>query len=809
MHWILQDFRYGLRGLRKQPGFTFLAVLALALGIGAATTIFSVIENVLLDPFPYTDAHRIVSFEIHDVNQSRPGGRTFFKTPEFLDYQEQSHVFMEVIGGGNEDVLYTSGVGTELFTGAYVTPNTFRFLGVPALLGRTITEDDAKPGAPPVFVLSYKTWVKNYSQDAGVIGRSFVLNGVPTTLVGIMPPRFTKRGADLWRPMALDRGNPDVSQRYFMFQGRLKPGATLRDVESDIGVIAHRLAKEYPTEYPKNFSIQVETYVDQVVGHFKKILYTLAAAVGLLLLIACANVANMLLARASSREKEMAVRAALGASRSRLILQLLTESFLLAAGGAALGCVLSYGGIKALVAAIPDGAIPREAVIGLNVPVLLFSLGAAAFTAILFGLAPALQTAKRDVVEPLKDSGKGSSGGFRRGKLRNTLVVIEVALSLVLLAGAALLMRTFVALQQVDLGMNPDNILVARLPLPRQQYKTAAAKQHFFRQLLQRLYALPGVVAATETSTLPPYGGIQSDIEIPGKTHTEKWQSIFQLCSEGYFPTVGIRLVRGRLMSEAEVNDARRVAVVNQTLVRKFFGQEDPMGRQIKINLLETGPDAVKSPVFEIVGVVADAKNQGIQEPPMPEMFIPYTTTGAFERGILVRTAKDPLPLLNAVRREIWAVDRNVALTLTGSLQDYLKSFSYAEPRFSLILLGVFAGVGLALVAIGVYSVIAYTVSRQTHEIGIRMALGAGRADVFRMVLRMGSRLIALGVVAGMLASFGATRIIASQLWGVSPHDPLTLGGVVAVVAMAGLAACYFPARRATRVDPMVALRYE
>ena len=809
MHWILQDFRYGLRGLRNQPGFTLLAIFALALGIGAATTIFSVIENVLLDPFPYTDAHRIVSFNIHDVTQSRPGGRSAFKAPEFLDYQEQNHVFSEVIGGGNEDVLYTSGVGTELFTGAYVTPNTFRFLGVPALLGRVITEDDAKPGAPPVFVLSYKTWLKNYSQDPAIVGRSFVLNGVPTTLVGIMPSRFTKRGADLWRPQALDRSNPEASRRYFMFQARLKPGATLRDVETDISVIARRLAQEYPKDYPKNFTIQVETYVDQVVGHFKKTLYTLAAAVGLLLLIACANVANMLLARASSREKEMAIRAALGASRSRLILQLLMESFLLAAGGAALGCLLAYGGIKALVAVIPDGAIPREAVIGLNVPVLLFSLGAAAFTAILFGLAPALQTARRDVVEPLKDSGKGSSGGFRRGKLRNTLVVIEVALSLVLLTGAGLLMRSFVALQQVDLGLNPDNILVARLPLPREQYKTAASKQHFFRQLLQRLYVLPGVVAATETSTLPPYGGIQSEIEIPGKTHTEKWESIFQLCSEGYFPTVGIRLVRGRLMSEAEVNDARRVTVVNQTLVRKFFGQEDPMGRQIKINLLETGPDAVKTPMFEIVGVVADAKNQGIQEPPMPEMFIPYTTTGAFERGILVRTAKEPLPMLNAVRREIWAVDRNVAVTLTGSLQDYLKSFSYAEPRFSLILLGVFAAVGLALVAIGVYSVIAYTVSRQTHEIGIRMALGAGSADVFRMVLRMGSRLIVLGVVAGMLASFAATRVIASQLWGVSQHDPVTLAGVVAVVAIVGLAACYFPARRATRVDPMIALRYE
>jgi putative ABC transport system permease protein len=809
MHWILQDFRYGLRGLRNQPGFTLLAIFALALGIGAATTIFSVIENVLLDPFPYTDAHRIVSFNIHDVTQSRPGGRSAFKVPEFLDYQEQNHVFSEVIGGGNEDVLYTSRVGTELFTGAYVTPNTFRFLGVPALLGRVITEDDARPGAPPVFVLSYKTWLKNYSQDPAILGRSFVLNGVPTTLVGIMPSRFTKRGADLWKPQALDRGNPEVSRRYFMFQARLKPGATLRDVETDISVIARRLAQEYPKDYPKNFTIQVETYVDQVVGHFKKTLYTLAAAVGLLLLIACANVANMLLARASSREKEMAIRAALGASRSRLILQLLMESFLLAAGGAALGCLLAYGGIKALVAVIPDGAIPREAVIGLNVPVLLFSLGAAAFTAILFGLAPALQTARRDVVEPLKDSGKGSSGGFRRGKLRNTLVVIEVALSLVLLTGAGLLMRSFVALQQVDLGLNPDNILVARLPLPREQYKTAASKQHFFRQLLQRLYVLPGVVAATETSTLPPYGGIQSEIQIPGKTHTEKWESIFQLCSEGYFPTVGIRLVRGRLMSEAEVNDARRVTVVNQTLVRKFFGQEDPLGRQVKINLLETGPDAVKSPIFEIVGVVADAKNQGIQEPPMPEMFIPYTTTGAFERGILVRTAKEPLPMLNAVRREIWAVDRNVAVTLTGSLQDYLKSFSYAEPRFSLILLGVFAAVGLALVAIGVYSVIAYTVSRQTHEIGIRMALGAGRTDVFRMVLRMGSRLIVLGVVAGMLASFAATRVIASQLWGVSQHDPVTLAGVVAVVSIVGLAACYFPARRATRVDPMIALRYE
>jgi putative ABC transport system permease protein len=446
----------------------------------------------------------------------------------------------------------------------------------------------------------------------------------------------------------------------------------------------------------------------------------------------------------------------------------------------------------------------------LNVPVLLFCLAVAAITALLFGLVPALQTAKRDIVEPLKDSGRGVSGGFRRGRLRNTLVVVEVALSLVLLAGAGLLMRSFVALQTVDLGLNPNNILVARLPLPRGQYKTAAAKQQFFRSLLPRLYGLPGVVAATETSTLPPYGGIFSEIEVSGKTHAEKWEAIFQLISEGYFRTLGIRLLRGRTLSEVEVNDARKVAVVNQTLVKKYFGQEDPLGRRIKINQLETAQDSpVKDPTFEIVGVVADAKNQGIQEPPRPEMFIPYTITGTFERGILVRTSRDPLRLLDSVRREIWGVDRSVALTMTGSLQDYLKRFSYAEPRFSLILLGVFAGVGLVLVAIGVFSVIAYTVSRQTHEIGIRMALGAGRADVLRMVLRMGFRLIALGVGVGLLASFAVTRVLASQLWSISPHDPLTLGIVVVVVAIAGLTACYFPARRATRVDPMVALRYE
>jgi len=584
----------------------------------------------------------------------------------------------------------------------------------------------------------------------------------------------------------------------------------MREAEANLDLIAHRLAQTYPREYPEKFAMHVETMTDAGVAHFRKVLYMLSAAVGLLLLIACSNVANMLLARASAREKEMAVRAALGASRWRIVRQLLVEGFLLALSGAAAGCLAAYGGIQVLAREIPWGLMPEEAVIRIDYRVLLFSLGAAALTAILFGLGPALQAVKREITEPLKDSGKGVSGGFRRSRLRNTLVVLEVALSLVLLVGAGLLMRTFIALRQTDLGLNPDNILVVRTPLPRAQYRTASAKQHFFQPLLQRLYTLPGVLAATETSNLPPYGGIPTEIDVPGAAHMEKWSGIFQLCSEGYFPTLGIRFLRGRALSEVEVNDARRVAVVNQALARKYFGQEDPIGHQVKLVTLATEVEPpVENPVFQIVGVVADVKNQGIQEPVVPEAFIPYTMTGSFERGVLVRTSGDPAAMLNAVRREIWAVDRSVALTLTGSLKDILKEYSYAEPRFGLVLLGIFAGVGMMLVALGVYSVVAYTVSRQTHEIGIRVALGAGRAEVLRMVLAMGGRLVGLGVIAGIATSFVVTRLIQNQIWGVSPHDPMTLVVVVAVVSLAGFAACYFPARRATRVDPIVALRHE
>jgi putative ABC transport system permease protein len=807
---LIQDLRYGARMLMKNPGFTLLAVLTLALGIGSTTTIFSAVQNILLDPFPYTDAHRVVAIQIHDTGSSRPGGRSWFQTLEFLDYQEQGHVFEEVIGVTQDDVLYDSGAGMEQFSGGYVTPNAFSFLGVPAQLGRGITPDDAKPGAQPVFVMAHKLWVKRFNLDPSILGKTFTLNGTPTTLVGIMPPRFIFYDTDLWIGRAMERGTPRSNRDYWIFLAKLKQGVTVEQAQADIELIARRLAQVYPDNYPENFSVRIVSWFDSLFPQFRKTLYIIAAAVGLLLLIACSNVANMLLARATAREKEMAIRSAVGASRMRLVGQLLTESLLLALGGAVVGCLFSFAGIKGLVMLRYDNFIPGEAQIRLNLAALLFSWGTAVITAVLFGLAPALQTVRKDLVEPLKGTSHGAGRGFKQGRMRNMLVVFEVALSLVLLSGAGLLIRSFVKLQQMDLGFNPENILYARLPFPRGQYTTAAEKQRFYELLLSRLRALPGVVAATETTTLPPYGGIDSEIEIIGKTHTEKWRALFQLCSEGYFSTLQLRTILGRTLSETEVNSARKVAVVNQAFADKFLSNQYPIGQMVKINLLESMPNSpVKDPVFEIIGVVSDAKNQGIQEPPLPEMFVPYTITGAFERGIMVRTSVPPLSLLNDVRREIWAVDRNVALTLTGSLEDFLKRYSYAEPRFSLVLMSVFASVGLALVALGVFSVIAYTVARQTHEIGIRMALGAGHADIVWMVLRRGLQLVGVGMVVGFLASFAVTRVIANLLFEVSPRDPLTLGAVVAVVALAGLAACYFPARRATKVDPLVALRVE
>ncbi len=812
METLQQDMRYALRTLSKSPGFTIVAILTLALGIGASTAIFSVIDNILMEPFPYRDAGRLMSVQIHDTERNEPGGRSGYTGPEFLDYAEQNHVFDGVIANDGDDVLYTMKEGTQRFSGGLVTPGTFEFFGMPPLLGRVMQPADYEPGAPPVFVLRYKVWVNQFSADPSILNKTFLLNGTSRTLIGIMPPRFAWGDSDLWIPEKPSRAATKTAQgftRYWFLMGHLKPGVSEREAQADFTVIANRLSSVYPKDYPKHFTVEIQSLTNLVVGRFRTTLYIVLAAVGLLLLIGCGNVANLLLARATGREKEFAIRAALGAGRWRLVRQLLMESLVLALGGALFGALIAWGGLKSLVAAMPQEIIPAESVIRLNVPVLAFTLGVAALTALIFGLVPALQAARRDLNDPLRDSGKGVSGGFRHGRLRDAVVVLEVALSLTLLVGAGLLMRSFVALREVHLGLQPDHILVARLPLPQDRYKTADQVAGFFKPLLLRLKALPGVVEATETSTLPPYGGIRSDIEIPGKTHAEKWTALFQLCSEGYFPVLKIQFQDGRAFTEAEVNGARKLAVVNQTFVHKYLGNENPIGQRVHLAQLETFPDPLHDPWFEIIGVVADAKNRGLQDPTEPEVWVPYTVTGSAARGILVRTAKEPLSMMNAVREEIWATDRSVALTLTGTLEGYISQFSYAGPRFGFLLMTIFGGIGLILVTIGVYSVLAYTTARRTHEIGIRMALGAESGDVLRLVITMGLRLVALGVAIGVIASLSLARVIATQLWGVSAYDPITLSVVAALLLITGVIACWVPARRAARVDPLVALRYE
>lgn len=814
METLGQDIRYALRNLKKTPGFAIVAVLTLALGIGASTAIFSVMENILMDPFPYPDAQRYFSIQIHDTERNEPGGRGGFSGPEFLDYVEQNHVFDRVIANDGLDVLYRSGEGTQMFRGGCVTPGTFEFLGMPALLGRVMQPADYEPGATPVFVLRYKTWVKEFGADPNILNKTFVLNDIPRTLVGIMPPRFGWGDSDLWIPEKPSRTVSNTAfagafPRFWFFLGHMKPGVSVRQAEADLTVIANRLATVYPKDYPKHFTVEVQSLTDLVVGQFRTTLSIVLSAVGLLLLIGCGNVANLLLARATTREKEFAIRSALGASRWRLVSQLLVESLILALGGAAMGTLLAWGGLKFLVALMPQDIIPAEAVIRLNLPVLLFTLGVAILTAIIFGLVPALKVARKDLNEPLRDSGKGQSGSSRHGKFRNAVVVLEVALSLTLLVAAGLLMRSFVALREVHLGLQPDHVLVARLPLPVDRYKTADQLLGFYRPLLQRLKALPGVLEVTETSTLPPYGGIGSEIEIPGKTHQEKWNAMFQLCSEGYFPVLKIQFLDGRAFSEAEVNGKRKLAVVNQTFVKKYLPGEGPIGRQVRISQLAEFEDKMADPTFEIIGVVADAKNRGLQDPPEPEMWVPYTVTGSAFRGVLLRTAQEPLTLLDAVRHEVWVTDPNVALTFTGTLEGYISQFSYAGPRFGFLLMSIFGSIGLILVTIGVYSVLAYTTARRTQEIGIRMALGAQGSDVLGMVIRVGLQLVAIGVGLGLLVSLALGKVIATQLWGVSAYDPWTLTCVPLLLVITGLVACWLPARRAARVDPLVALRYE
>ena len=805
---LARDLRYALRSLGRSRAFAAVAIATLGLGIGASTAIFSVIDNVLLEPFPYKDPGRMVFPQIHDTARDQEGGRQGYTADEVLEFTEQNHAFDGVIAALGDAVLYKSSEGVELFYGVHATPGTFEFFGMPALVGRVLLPADYQPGAPPVFVMRHKTWIEHFNGDPGVLNKIFVLDGTARTLVGIMPPRFGWYEADVLIPETPVRGMRGPAH-WFML-ARLKPGVSKEQAAADATVIANHLAKINPQDYPAHFQVLIKKLGDTVIGRFEATLYTILAAVGLLLLIGCGNVANLMLARATSREKEFALRAALGAGRARLVRLLLVESLVLAAGGAALGVLIAWGGLKLIVSAMPQDFIPAESVIELNAPVMVFTLVVAVLTALIFGLAPALQAARRDLNDPLRDSGKGAIGGFRTGRMRDAVVVMEVALSLTLLIGAGLLMRSFVALREVHLGLEADHVFRTVLPLPADRYKTTSQVRGFFEPVIARVKALPGVVDAAESSSLPPYGGEDSKIEVSGKSHEDEWHALLQNISEGYFRVLRIPFKAGRAFSETEINDARRVAVVNEKFVSSYLSGEDPIGRRVKLRALETLADPVSEPWFEIVGVAADVVNSGLQASVQPEVWVPYTVTSSGAQVLMVRSQQTPMALMNDVRQAVWATDAGVALAYSSALEDRINQLLYAGPRFGFLLMTIFGCLGLILVTVGVYSVLAYATARKTHEIGIRIALGAERVDVLRLVIKAGLRLVTAGVAIGLIVSLLLGRAIEAELSrGVKPYDPATLAGMTLLLVATGALACWIPARRAARVDPMVALRYE
>jgi putative ABC transport system permease protein len=806
---LWRDVGYGVRTLSRTRGFTIAAMLTLALGISAVTVIYSVVRNVVLEPFPYSRSDRLVNVLIRDSSDRQYRG-PYFPSSEFLDYQEQATVFEDVVATSRDSMLWQGENGAERLDVAWMTPNGFDFLGVKPLLGRPFDASDAAPEAPRVAVMCHRAWVRSFAADPNVIGRTLVLDGTPWTVVGVMPPRFEWNIADLWLPAALNRtDDPRTTRGNRAFQAHLRPGVSVKEAEAQMNVIGARRAREYPDQYPPQFRFQVIKVVDWVVRDFRAVLYTLFGAVSLLLVIACCNVANMLLARATIREREIAIRAAIGASRSRIVRQLLVESALLATGGLIAGSLMAYGGIHALAQLLPPGnGVSWETQIRLDRPVLVFAIIVAAASTFGFGLFPALQSVRRDIAAGTNVAGR-TTAGRKQTRMRSSLVIAQVALSIVLLLGAGLLMRTFVKLVGVDLGFDPKRVLVTGLAFPPRQDTSADSQRLLYRQMMERSAAVPGVQSVALSNGFPPFGGMTSPLEIPGSTLPPTSQTMMRFCSEGLLDTLGIPIIRGRGFSTIDMEQAHRVAVVNETFARRYFGAEDPLGRVIRLPRLATLPRPIADPTFQVVGIMRDVVNQGPREPPAPDVLLPFSVRLPSGYGLVVRTADDPMRAVITLRREIQVVDPQVALGNPITLDRLIQMNFYARASFSLLVLGIFAATGAVLVALGIYGVLAYTVSQQTREIAIRLALGGESGHVIRMIVRFGLQLVAAGLVIGLAISLATNRLLTAQLWNTSPNDPVTFAIVILLIATIGALACWVPARRAVRVQPMIALRHE
>ena len=802
-----RDLVFGARVLRAKPGFTIIAALTLALGIGAATAMFSVIDNVLLEPFPYAHQQQLYSLVVRDLSDNQAGQRTMFPMDELVDYQQGNRVFEDVMGVAISRALWDVGTTPESVNAPLVTANTFNFLGVPALLGRTATPADVQPGSSPVCVMSYAFWKSRFAGDRAILGKTLVLDGVPRTVIGVMPPRFVFWSADVWLPTRTARIGSLQPPWYYLL-GRLKSGVNVTTADRELQHIAERIAPTYrPNLYTNHFSVHLQSFIYAATEKIDRLLYSLLAAVGLLLLIACANVGNLLLARVTSRKRELAVRTSLGAAWWRILRQLFLESALLAALGAALGCAFAWGGLKLLLTVLPPDTFPDEALITLNGRVLLATAAITTLTAVFFGVLPMLGGLRQDVADTLKSGGYGHSG-FRRGRARNLLIVCEVAVSLVLLSAAGLTMRTFLRERNVQLGLVPDRVLTAEVFLTKKQ-RTVDQQARFTRDMTAALQRVPGVIDVATTTDFLPFTGAATALTSSANIHAGQAEAQFSLIQPSFFRALQIPFLAGRNLTESDVANKHMVAVVNRALANKFFPRQNPIGQRIQVNTLTYLPQPVSNPWVEIVGVVSDFKNRGIRQPVMPEVFLPFTLSGLGGFDVIVRTAGDPHPLAKMLERTALSLDASTVVRHIRTMQDGLEADVYAKPRFGLRIFAVFASLGILLVGAGLYSVTAYAVSQRKREMGIRIALGATSFDVRAVVLKNEMRAVGIGILAGLGLSFALLRLLANQIWGVSEYDPATLVAVVGILLFIGGAASYLPSRVAARVDPVEVMRSE
>ncbi len=800
MDTFWQDLKYGARMLVKNRGITAIAILTLALGIGANTTIFSVVEAVLLRRLPYSEPDRLAVIWEHNFKRNR---KTNVAGPaNFMRWQEWNHSFERMAGFIERDANVTDIGEPERVPVGLVTSEFFATLRVSAAKGRAIAAEDGNPGAQEVVVLSDGYWKRRFGADPGVVGKAITLNGSKRTIVGVMPADF--RGlmvADIWVPIVLTEEYRKAGGRWMIVVGRLKPAVGTQQAQAEMDAIAQRTREELP-EFDAGWGVNVVSLRDQLTGDVRLPLLVLLGAVGLVLLIACANIANLLLARASARERELAVRAALGAGRTRLVRQLLTESTLLGLLGGAAGLLLATWSVEGLQAILPAD-LARFTTVQLNSGVMLFSILLSLATGLLFGAAPALMVARSGLQESLKEGGR-SSGAVARPWIRNALVVSEVALSLMLLAGAGLLLKSFSRLQNVHSGFNPDGVLTMQISLPGTKYPEGHQQTEFYRQAVERLAQLPGVTSAGAISWQLLGVGSATNFRLgdrPKPSPGDEPVGEVRMVTPEWFRTMGISLLRGRTFTSQDSAKEPVTVIINETAARQFWPDADPLGKHILMEWF-TDLDA------EIIGVVGDVRLTALNQPARATLYWSVDQVPNSSMTFMIRTSGEPLRLAGAVRSAIASIDPNQPVAKMQAMEEIVAD-SLNQPRFTTLLLGIFAGIALTLAVVGIYGVLFYTVSQRTHEIGIRMALGAQKLDVLKMILGHGMALTLLGVGIGVSLALAVSRYLQKLLFEMQPTDPITYAGVAALLAAVGLVACYIPARRATQVDPMVALRYE